>query len=229
LSRRNLHPPSAPSKTLIRFLDRITSSYGAPILDAPCGFGRNALPLADKGFTVIAVDKNLVRLNSLQKSISEKASPVGKVFPLCADLTKGRLPFGPRSFSAILCIHYPIQNILADFDDQLTDGGHLFIETFGGHGHNYLELPKADEIRQVLKGYKLLFYNERYEALSSSSSGRGFVPMAEPSRITSTRRNMPQFSIRGFKSGFQSIPAIRLDTTTSSNQKERSTKLLRAF
>lgn len=64
------------------------------------------------------------RLNSLQKSISEKVSPVGKVFPLCADLTKGRLPFGPRSFSAIIC------------NDQLTDGGHLFIETFGGHGHN---------------------------------------------------------------------------------------------
>lgn len=50
---------------------------------------------------------------------------------------------------------------MADFDDQLMDGGHLFIETFGGHGENYLELPRADEIRQGLKGYKLLFYNER--------------------------------------------------------------------
>jgi hypothetical protein len=46
-------------------------------------------------------------------------------------------------------------------DDQLIDGGHLFIETFGGHGENYLELPKADEIRQALKGYELIFYNER--------------------------------------------------------------------
>lgn len=41
------------------------------------------------------------------------------------------------------------------------DGGHLFIETFGGHGENYLELPKADEIRQALKGYELIFYSER--------------------------------------------------------------------
>jgi SAM-dependent methyltransferase len=130
-------------------------------LDAPCGFGRNALSLAAKGFNVIAVDKDLVRLNSLQQSISEQTNPVGKVFPLCADLTNGRLPFGPCSFSAILCIHYPVQYILADFDEQLMDGGHLFIETFGGQGQNYLELPKADEIRQALKGYKLLFYNER--------------------------------------------------------------------
>ena len=156
VAQRDFHRPSVPSQTLIRYLDRVTSSYGAPILDAPCGFGRNAQPLADKGFNVIAVDKDLVRLNSLQKSMSRH-----KVFPLCADLTKGRLPFGPRSFSAILCIHYPIQGILADFDDQLIDGGHLFIETFGGQGGNYLELPKADEIRQALMNYKLLFYNER--------------------------------------------------------------------
>jgi SAM-dependent methyltransferase len=161
LSQRITPPPLVPSKTLIRSLDRVVSSYGAPILDAPCGFGRNALPLAAEGFNVIAVDKDPVRLNSLQKSISEKAHAVGRVFPLCADLTKGRLPFGPRSFSAILCIHYPVQNILADLDDQLIDGGHLFIETFGGHGENYLELPKADEIRQALKGYELIFYNER--------------------------------------------------------------------
>jgi hypothetical protein len=70
-------------------------------------------------------------------------------------LTKGQLPFGPCSFSAIICIHYPVQKILADFDNQLMGGGHLFIETFGGHGENYLELPKADEIRQALIGCKL--------------------------------------------------------------------------
>lgn len=130
-------------------------------MDAPCGFGRNALSLAARGFNVVAVDKDLVRLDSLQKSISEKADSVSKVFPLCADLTSGRMPFGPRSFSAILCVHYPAQNILADFDDQLVDGGHLFIETFGGHGQNYLDLPKAGEIRHALKGYKMLFYHER--------------------------------------------------------------------
>jgi SAM-dependent methyltransferase len=161
LYRQNLPTPLVPSKTLIQWLDRITSSYEAPILDAPCGFGRNALSLADKGFDVIAVDKDLARLNSLQKYKSERNDAVGKVLPLCADLTSGRLPFGPSSFSAILCIHYPVQNIIADLDDQLMDGGHLFIETFGGHGQNYLELPEANEIRQALKGYKLLFYIER--------------------------------------------------------------------
>jgi SAM-dependent methyltransferase len=186
LPQRKIPPPLVPSKTLIRFLDRVVSSYGAPILDAPCGFGRNALPLAAEGFNVIAVDKDPDRLNSLQKSISEKPRAVGKVFPLCADLTKGRLPFGPRSFSAILCIHYPVQNILADLDDQLMDGGHLFIETFGGHGENYLELPKADEIRQALKGYELIFYNERSVGPISQNA---VVVMAFAQKIAALRDN----------------------------------------
>jgi hypothetical protein len=110
---------------------------------------------------VIAVDKDFVRLKSLKNAISVKTHATADIFPLCADLTKGRLPFGPSSFSAILCIHYPIQKILADFDEQLIEGGHLLIETFGGHGENYRELPKANEIREGLKGYKLHFYNER--------------------------------------------------------------------
>jgi 2-polyprenyl-3-methyl-5-hydroxy-6-metoxy-1,4-benzoquinol methylase len=55
--KQNRPAPLVPSKTLIRFLDRVTSSNAAPILDAPCGFGRNAFPLAAEGFNVIAVDK----------------------------------------------------------------------------------------------------------------------------------------------------------------------------
>jgi hypothetical protein len=50
---------------------------------------------------------------------------------------------------------------VTDLDDLLMNGGHLFIETFGGHGQNFLELPKANQIRKALKGYKLIFYDER--------------------------------------------------------------------
>ena len=160
MHKQDLPRPLVPSKTLIEFLDRVTSSYGAPILDAPCGFGRNAVLVADRGFDVVAVDNDLVRLRSLQFR-SAKAESVGKVLPICADLTSGRLPFGQRSFSAILCIHYPVQKIIADLDAQLREGGHLYIETFGGHGQNYLDLPKANQIREALEGYKLVFYNER--------------------------------------------------------------------
>lgn len=43
-------PSLAPSKLLMQVLGPVTSSYGKPILDAPSGFGRNALALASLGY-----------------------------------------------------------------------------------------------------------------------------------------------------------------------------------
>jgi SAM-dependent methyltransferase len=151
----------------MQFLDRITSSYAEPILDAPCGFGRNALALASQGHDVVAVDHDLDRLKSLKKSAATNSprglrpTASGRVLPICADLTSDRLPFGGASFSAILCVHYPAQRIISDFCTALKDGGWLYIETFGGQGQNYLDLPKAGEIRHALQGYELVFYKER--------------------------------------------------------------------
>lgn len=159
--------PLVPSTTLMKFRDRITSSYGAPILDAPAGFGRNALALAALGYDVVAVDKDLDRLRSVEKSgddivqSTRSSNACGRVISVCADLASGRLPFGNSSFSAILCIHYPVQRIVSDFDAAVQKGGHIYIETFGGQGQNYLELPRAGEIRDALKGFEFHFYKER--------------------------------------------------------------------
>jgi predicted RNA methylase len=60
--------PLVPSTTLMKFLVRITSSYGAPILDAPCGFGRNALALAARGYDVVAVDRDIDRLRFIENN-----------------------------------------------------------------------------------------------------------------------------------------------------------------
>lgn len=160
-------PSLVPSATLVKFLDRITSSYGAPILDAPAGFGRNALAIAALGYDVVAVDIDADRLTSMEKSAADISQPTprsnawGRVISVCADLTCGRLPFGNSSFSAILCIHYPVQRIIGDLDATVQNGGHIYIETFGGQGQNYLELPKAGEIRDALRGFDLYFYQER--------------------------------------------------------------------
>lgn len=163
----NPAPPLIPSATLMKFCDRITSSYGAPILDAPTGFGRNALAFAALGYDVVAVDNDVERLKSVERSAGDiclsarRSNACGRVVSVCADLTCGRLPFAGSSFSAVLCIHYAVQRIVSDLDAALQSGGHIYIETFGGQGQNYLELPKAGEIRDALRGFELLFYYER--------------------------------------------------------------------
>ena len=74
-------------------LDRVTSSDTEPILDAPCGFGRNALALASLGYDVIAVDNDLARLKSINASAASRSSGSGKIIALGADLDAHRLPF----------------------------------------------------------------------------------------------------------------------------------------
>ena len=141
-------------------LSQLAFSDDALILDAPSGFGRNALALADRGYDVIAVDKDLKRLGALKQLLADQP-PAGKVVVICADLITGRLPFGAFSFSTVLCIHYPVQRIVLDLKSVLKPGGHLYIETFQGHGMNYLELPKAGEILRALQDCEMLIYKER--------------------------------------------------------------------
>jgi SAM-dependent methyltransferase len=101
--------PLAPSKSLMNFLDRIALSYDAPILDAPSGFGRNALALAARGYDVVAVDRDISRLRSIEKSApsildpDQRLNACGRVTSVCADLTANRLPFADSSFSAVIC------------------------------------------------------------------------------------------------------------------------------
>lgn len=159
--------PLVPSKTLMEYLVRITSSYGAPILDAPSGFGRNALALAARGYDVVAVDRDIDRLIFMENSAASilpsdrRSNACGRVMSVCADLSTDQLPFAKSSFSAVICVHYPVQTIISDLDAAVQDGGHFYIETFGGQGQNYLELPKAGEIRDALTGYDFHFYKER--------------------------------------------------------------------
>jgi SAM-dependent methyltransferase len=154
-------PSFGPSKLLIQVLDRVTSSYGGPILDAPCGFGRNAVAVASRGYDVIAVDNDVARLKSVKATGAIQSSESGRIVTLCADLVADRLPFRKSSFSAILCIHYPVQKVISDLCAALEKGGWIYIETFGGQGQNYLELPKLGEIPEALQGFELVLCKER--------------------------------------------------------------------
>jgi tellurite methyltransferase len=153
-----------PSTVMLRLLDGITFSENATVLDAPCGFGRNAIALASKGLVVFGADNDCGRLGSLKGAVAELKNSKqthADIFPICADLNDNRWPFLESSFSAVVCVHYPAQEIIENLKASLREGGYIYIETFGGQGGNYLQLPKAGELRTALAGYNLLYYKER--------------------------------------------------------------------
>jgi SAM-dependent methyltransferase len=169
-----------PSKTLISFANELSQLPGKLVLDAGCGVGRNAVALALLGLSVVCVDRDVDRLRVLSatapryiSSIKLPHSTLGQLFPICVDLDSSKWPFSMGQFSAIICVHFLKIDLLDLIWSALVVGGHLFIETFGGHGQNHLDLPKAGQLRDLLSSrFNISFYQEKkvgpigYDAVS---------------------------------------------------------------
>ena len=130
-----------------------------PILDVGCGSGRHAFLLTSLGAKVICLDRDLERFESNRNHQPSNA----RLRPMQADLLRCPWPFGKSTLGGILAIHFPVAPaLLVHFADSLTPGGCLLIETVGGHGGNYLELPRAGQLRRALSGsFDFEFYHER--------------------------------------------------------------------
>jgi SAM-dependent methyltransferase len=131
------------------------------ILDAGCGYGRNAVALAKEGASVICLDRDRRRLEKLINLASgPQVELLGDLYLVCADVRAW--PFPKSCFSAIVCVHIIVNGLLDRCHHSLMTSGYLYFETFGNHGQNYLDLPKAGQIRAQLKeDFDFLDYRER--------------------------------------------------------------------
>jgi SAM-dependent methyltransferase len=147
-----------PSTLVRRFGSKIVAAaIGKPILDVACGSGRNALFLAALGCTVICVDRDLCKLQNQKRHLRVSR----KLILRPMDLVKDSWPFGPCTVGGIVNVHFLLPQLFPHFHRSLSPGGYLLVETVPGHGGNYLELPKARELRIALeKGFEIELYKE---------------------------------------------------------------------
>ena len=153
-----------PSPLVRRFASKLAIAAGPfPIADVACGAGRNALFLDALGCTVIGVDNDRARLETLRRaSSSGSKGEASRVSVKRIDLIKDPWPFGPRSLGAIVNVHFFLPKLFLDFESSIMPGGYLLLETVPGCGGNYLELPKAGYVRGALDGsFAFEFYRER--------------------------------------------------------------------
>lgn len=120
--------------------------------------GRNALYLAELGGSVICIDRDL----SCLKKRQAKSNGSGGVELLEMDLIANPWPFGPRTVGGIVLVDFLDLSLFGSFEMSLIAGGLLLVETVSGRGGNYLELPKAGELKTTLKdGFEFEVFREK--------------------------------------------------------------------
>ena len=158
----------SPSSTLLKFTNELVRPDGALVLDIACGFGRNAIVMAAHGCDVICVDRDFKRLQHLEsrKAALLERSPVrnnaGLITTICADMNEVSWPFVSDAFDTIICVHFICLTLIPCLLHSLKHGGHIYMETFGGQGENYLVLPRSGETKTALGNHvEIIYYKER--------------------------------------------------------------------
>jgi hypothetical protein len=113
------------------------------------------------GFSVVCAERDPRRLDVLMKAAAN--TPLaGSLFPIHTALGTASWPFAPACFSAIIFVHYLDTLLFPSIHHSLVPGGALYVETVGGQGQNYLELPQQGELRSMLSPHFCLeTYRER--------------------------------------------------------------------
>jgi SAM-dependent methyltransferase len=158
-----------PSSTLLKFEHALRAITSHPVLDAGCGHGRNSIALALRGLDVVCADSELNCLSTLTRlapvafnKYKMPSQTIGRLQPVCVNLNSSDWPFIANAFSTVVCVHFLKLDLLPAIHSSTLSGGLLYIETFGGHGQNYLDLPRKGQLKSTLSAsHDLLFYRER--------------------------------------------------------------------
>lgn len=116
----HLTPMIPPSPWVTVHLDQIPRT--GRVLDLACGQGRHARLLAEHGYSVLAVDRDQLALDSL--------ACLPDIETRCLDLEGTVWPLAGEGFAGIIVTNYLWRPHFADLALTLQAGGMLIYETF---------------------------------------------------------------------------------------------------
>lgn len=143
------HMGGIEAATLLRKYWTVASVGTA--LDIACGNGRNSLFLAEKGFSVEAVDISTVATNHLMNKNKNLTI-------ICADLDSWIIP--KNHYDLIVNIHFLDRRLFPMISNGLKPGGVLIFESFMD-GKKDLYCLKENELLQAFHSFRIVYYEEK--------------------------------------------------------------------
>lgn len=176
-----IHMSEKTSLWIERFLPLIAA--GGSVLDLACGQGRHALLLAQHGYRVEAVDRDVEAL----AGISAKAPGI---VTRAADLEAGPWPYHGRAFDGIVVANYLFRPLLPALLSALDVNGVLIYETFMVGNERF---GKPSNPAFLLRSGELLDVVRRKLTVVAFEQGQVDAPRpAVMQRLCATRRLEPR-------------------------------------
>ncbi len=130
-------------------------------LDIATGKGRNALFVAEKGFTVDAVDISEVGLQQAQRQAKKQGVTLNLIQ---ADLASFEFP--DSAYDLILNINFLLRSLVPKIKNALRPGGYIIFDTYLidqqdlGHPRNPAYLLNHNELLDLFGNFRVLSYQE---------------------------------------------------------------------
>ena len=137
--------------------------HGAMVLDVACGTGRHALWLAAHGSSVVALDRNAIAIETLQREAAVRGL---RIDATVRDLESGLHPLPRHTFDVIVVVHYLHRPLFPSLIAALRPGGLLIYETFTraqaarGKPTNPDFLLMEGELRRLVEPLEILDWRE---------------------------------------------------------------------
>jgi tellurite methyltransferase len=151
-----------PSSFLRQILD--SDAWDIPrgsALDVAAGTGRNAIFLAERGFSVIAIDISSIALDEARRRAEKKSLEISWQQ---ADLEQIELP--QAAYDLIVNFNYLQRSLFPQIRKALKINGRVIFETYLidqraiGHPKNPAYLLNRNELLEQFRDFRVLYYRE---------------------------------------------------------------------
>ena len=147
------------------------------VLDAPCGFGRHSMLMANLGHKVTSVDIDAQRVDSfcsMSSEFKEVCSGIVHNLDVYADQWCSK-------FDMVIVVDFWSEKFVRLLSKYIKSGGYLLLETVGNRAGNWLELPRPRQVIEIIEPHFQLIVSKIAPAGPTKSE-------AETAKILAKRR-----------------------------------------